>query len=394
MKRLYWRPNKVSKKGLLAICVAALTGLALVKQSPIERVDRYRATKLAAAQQAAALFDTLKQERLRRGLPIESSIDPTHSGLVGTAMSAVTSRPGDLRSKQTSVNPNFAAAIVEMLVEGGVESCDAVAVGWSGSFPALNVAVCAALEQLQVRPLIIASAASSQYGANLPQWMWLDMEHHLREQSLIGCRSAAVTIGGGADRGLGMSNEALTEIERLAQRTAVPLMRSSDSSEAVRQRIALYRQLAAGRPIKAYINVGGGMASTGGEKGRHVFQAGLNRNPSRGAAQLDCVMGHFAQDGVPVIHLNQTKLLATSLGFPVAPTRPPALGVGTPFRHQVPNRPLAVLVVAAILAGLRVCVWNGRAQSKLARWLDVFRIRPTVMLHRVDETASEPQWMV
>ena len=88
----------------------------------------------------------------------------------------MTSLPGHLGSKQTSINPNFAAVVVGMLKDAGVQEGDCVAVGCTGSFPAMNVAVYSALETLRARPIVICSAGSSQYGANTPDLLWIDME--------------------------------------------------------------------------------------------------------------------------------------------------------------------------------------------------------------------------
>ena len=74
---------------------------------------------------------------------------------------SVTSLPGKLANKQMTVNPNFAAAIVQMRKDAGVEKGDFVAVGVSGSFPAFNVCTYTALETLRARPIVIGSGASS-----------------------------------------------------------------------------------------------------------------------------------------------------------------------------------------------------------------------------------------
>ena len=393
MKRLYWRPQKASKHGLMAVAMLSLVGLAWVFHAPLAPDDAQQLRKWTAARQAAAMFASVKDERVRRGLPIESGFDPAETGLVGNAMSLVTSRPSDLRSKQTSINPNFAAAIVDMLSDAGVQPGDTVAIGWTGSFPAFNICVGAALDSLEVRPLIIASATASQYGANQPEWMWLDMERHLHDKGLMSGRSSATTIGGGADRGLGMSAEAIEHVRQVASRNGVPLLPAARRAEAVAERLAHYRQLAAGRPIKAYINVGGGVASTGGEQGKHLFRAGLN-SPESVAAEIDCVMAQFAREGVPVIHLNQAKELAASLGFPVAPTRLPAVGEGHPFNAQQPNRWLASFVLVAVLASMRLCVWNGHWQPALRSVVARFQVHPRIRLHRIDECVQEPQLMV
>lgn len=394
MKRVYWRPQKVSRKGLWIIAIASLVGLALVMRSPIQRRDPRRELKWDAARHAAKMMDEVKRERQRRGLPVEAAFDPAESGLVGAPMSAVTSRPSHLRVKQTSINANFAAAIVDMLDRAGVGPGDTVAVGWSGSFPAFNICLCSALDRLEVRPLIIASATSSQYGANQPEWMWLDMERHLRDQGLTHCRSVAASLGAGADRGLGLSVDAIRHIEQVVQRNDVPLLSSTERSEAVRQRIESYETLAGEQPIAAYINVGGGVASTGGEQGKALFQPGLNGRVGHRAAGVNCVMAHFAAQGTPVIHLNQATQLAEAFGFPVAPTETPALGIGAPFETRQPNRILALVVLVGLMGGMRFCVSSGQGYRAINQLMEQLRPQQrSAGLAGAESPVREPQLM-
>ena len=74
-----------------------------------------------------------------------------------------------------------------------------VAVGLSGSFPAMNVAVYSALYELGVEPIIISSTAASQWGANDPNFTWLDMEAVLRKADVfpVECVARGYLIGSG-----------------------------------------------------------------------------------------------------------------------------------------------------------------------------------------------------
>ena len=147
MKGVYWRPRKVSRAALVAIAVAALGGLAAVELLPSRQRCDHRQQKLAAARLAERGMELIKEERLRRGHRLTPHFDPAGTGLIGDSMTLVTSVPGNLKAKQTSLNPNFAAAVVQMLHDAGVREGDVVAVGCSGSFPALNLSVYAALGQ-------------------------------------------------------------------------------------------------------------------------------------------------------------------------------------------------------------------------------------------------------
>jgi poly-gamma-glutamate system protein len=392
MKSLYWRPQKVSRSFLLAVGTLAVLGLWLVESVPAPRSARTVALKWRAAERADQLMCAVREARLRRGLTIDPQFDPMRSGLIGEPMTLVTTRPGELRAKQTSCNPNFAAAIVELLDQAGVRPGDTVAIGWSGSFPAMNLAVCAAVETMELRPIVLASATSSQYGANHPRFFWLDMEHELRQRNLLSLRSSAVSLGGAADRGLGLSAEAIQCIEAAIARNGIPPLLSEKREQAVQQRMDLLTKLAGDREIKAYINVGGGVASTGGEAARHLYRAGLNRRLRHSAPEVDCVMTRFVHQGRPVIHLVEVRQLAETFGFPIAPTSRPAVGQGTPFRPSGHNRPLTVGVLGAILLSLRAGIstaWVYRIR------LGLQQLTPTPGLRRrASATTVEPQLMV
>src|SRR5690606_6864318 len=169
----------------LALALAGVAAVELVDAGSSDELSRHKA---AAAELSHVAMNAVREERLARGLSIDPEADPTGSGLIGVASSDVTSVAGHLPAKQTSINPNFAAAIVEMLHHAGVKKGDVVAVGMSGSFPAMNLHLCAAMETLGVKPVIIASAAGSQWGANHPDFLWLDMEQALHERGLISFR--------------------------------------------------------------------------------------------------------------------------------------------------------------------------------------------------------------
>ena len=193
MKLMYWSPKKASRGGLAAVAVFALVGLIAVEQCRQQVVQPYHNEKIAAAEKAAAMMQAIKAERLRRGHAMDTELDPHETGMIGDAVTPVTTAVGHVRSKQASVNPNLAAAVVDMLKQAGIESGDVVAVGYSGSFPAGNVSVLAALDAVGAEPIILGSVGSSQYGANDPEFLWPDMQKLLRDQRLtsyrlVGCR--------------------------------------------------------------------------------------------------------------------------------------------------------------------------------------------------------------
>lgn len=358
MKNVYWRPNRISKSGILLIGLVAVGGTLAIEWFPVSRNTTQHDQKLVASQLAQRSMQTIRKTRLERGHQFDTRFDPTASGMIGEAMSPVTSLPSHLEAKQTSVNPNFAAAVFDMLTDAGVESGDVVAVGYTGSFPAFNACVCAAMETLGVKPLVIHSAASSQFGANCPDMMWLDMEAALYEAGLISFRSHAATLGGFGDRARGMSAESKTLLQEAITRNDVPLLKVASLQDSIDQRMRLYTELANTEPIAAYINVGGGAASIHGSKGREAFGAGLAEDIGDVTPEVDCVASRFAKNGVAVIHVGNAHDLAAHYGLPIAPQETPRLGEGTVYADAGPTRFLAGLLLAAIAVCMRTYLWS------------------------------------
>ena len=393
MKKIYWRPRTVSRPALILNTVIALAGLALVERCQVVATQPYLDEKTAAAKLAQDAFAAVKARRIELGPPIDRLVDPSESGLIGIAMSPVTSVLGDVAAKQTSANPNFAAVLVDMLKEVGVRENDVVAIGMSGSFPALNICTYAACETLKVKPLVISSASASQWGANLPTFMWPQMERLLRnwgkkipivengkpvldangeptfeEDGVFTIKSIACSIGGNQDRGEGLSEEGIALVKAAIQKIRLRPFRADvakispegdvvgsindDFTDNVDERMHLYKEEAEGKPIKVYINVGGGVASVGRDVGKQMFLPGVNTRPPQHVREIDGVMPRFIKMGIPVIHIVHINALATRYELPLEPAKAPTIGEGGVFKTTDYSRPLVVGVLAVILASL------------------------------------------
>ncbi len=352
MKKIYWRPRAVSRPALALIALVSLGGITLVEHSPVSQRRPFYAEKLAAAEKAAQGMEEIYYARLQTGVPIAPEFDPTESGLIGIRMSPVTTLAGDLDSKQTTINPNFAAVVVDLLKRAGVKEGDVVAVGCSGSFPAINLAVYVALETLKVKPIVIHSASASQWGANVPELMWIDMERILREKDVISFRSVAVSPGGQSDRGEGLTDEGKQLIDEAIRRNRVPMLKADSFEQSIQRRMEIYRKQAGRDPIRAYINVGAGTVSVGRSLGKRMFQPGLNLRPPAKIKQVDGIMPRFIQEGIPVIHMEEIRRLADQYGLPTAPTAMPEVGQGSIFEDHAYNKWIAGAVLAVIVAAL------------------------------------------
>jgi poly-gamma-glutamate system protein len=358
---MYWRPAGASRRALLALAVLAVGALLTAEFFPRDGA-RDEALKFEAAQRAQEAFDVIRRERLRRGPPLDPDADPAGTGLIGVQESPVTSSPGSLAAKQTSANPNFAAVVVECLLTLQVREGDVVAAGFSGSFPALNIAVLSAARTLNVELIAITSAAASNWGANVPELLWLDMERALAREGLFNQVSLAASLGGLEDAAGGLSPAGRLLLVRGIERNEMPQVPEHTFTEAIAHRMELYDRAARGRPIAAYVNVGGGAVSVGRQRGKVTYRAGINR--PAGKAPVDSVIGRFLDRGVPVVHLVRVERLADEYGLPRAPREAQRPGEGGLFRKKRPNETL----VAGLLVGLcGTIVFVGRRSRARAR---------------------------
>ncbi|TWU62766.1 poly-gamma-glutamate system protein [Crateriforma conspicua] len=348
MKKVYWRPKAVSRTGLFLIGLTSLAGLTLVENFRVQQRQPNFDEKLAAAKLASQAYDVIYDARIERGHEIDETMDLVQSGVLGIAMSEVTSLSGDVTAKRTSINPNFAAVAVQMLRDAGVENGDTIAIGVSGSFPGINACVYAAAETMNLKPIIITSGAASQWGANLPDLLWIDMERILVDQGVFRSRAIAASIGGFEDRGLGLSDGGRQAIEEGITRNGLSLLDATTFEASVEERMNLYDKHAGSQPIKAYINVGAGTVSVGRTLGKQMFSPGLNLIPPVQIRQTDGIMPRFILRGVPVIHFAQIADIAEKYGMPVPPLEPPAPGEASVFEAIEYSKPLAASLLGLL----------------------------------------------
>jgi poly-gamma-glutamate system protein len=352
MKKIYWRPQGTPLLGFILIGLFSIGGLIAIEHFPkIEKSPYYKA-QLDSARLAARAMAVIRKNRLEKGGGIDPEDDPAHSGLIGLPLSPVTSDTGDLRSKQTSINPNFAAVIVDLLKEAGAKEGDRVAVSMSGSFPALNIAVCAAIQTLNLNPTIITSVAASQWGANNPEFLWIDMENLLYKEGIFSFRAVAASIGGRGDIGKDMSEAGRNDIIKAIQRNGLTLIFTRTREENIEQRMSIYYK--DGSPA-IYINVGGAVAAIGARwRWRHFIKPGLMTEEFPESRKGDFLVYRFLKEGIPVIHLEDIKKMAAHYGLPLAPHKIPAVGEGDVYYTQGYNLWLTGLVLGGILCGLYI----------------------------------------
>jgi poly-gamma-glutamate system protein len=351
MKKLLWKPSNVSWQIHILIAVIAIIGLVIVESFTLNVKQPYYKEKVMAANYMLQGMEIIKQYRLQKVGPINNVIDPARSGLIGVLSTPITSTTVDIDSKQTSINPNWAAMIVSMLKEAKVKKGSTVAVSLTGSFPAMNLAVLSAAKTLSLRLIIITSLSSSTWGANIPGFTWLDMEHLLYEKKFSPYKSVAASLGGVQDNALGMSEQGKRILRDTILKYSITLLEYDELKKSMNARMEIYYDRAGDSQIAAYINVGGGTVAIGSFIGKRRYKPGLNLKPSQKAMRVDSVMSRFARNRVPIININYLKTLAQNHSFPVAPKKITKIGEGEIYNRLEYNKKLAavVLVVIAVL---------------------------------------------
>lgn len=305
--------------GVFAVLVFTVTGaLALVIGLPRWREARNESLRAQARTRMAQALVALRREALDRRGEIDRRVDPLACGAIGELVSPITSKVGILPAKQSTCNPSFAAIIVDWLLKAGLERGDTIAVALTGSFPALNIASIVAAETLGLKAIVVSSVSASMFGANTPELTWLDMESALADAGMIRTRSVAATLGAKNDNGGGLSAEGRALLRQAVARNNVPLLRPRSLRGAVRARLQLYRRHAGAAGVKAYINVGGALASVGSARTKSRFRPGLNTSAPRRIDQSG-VMSIMSRDGLPVIHLGNVRRLCEEHGLPYPP---------------------------------------------------------------------------
>jgi len=348
--------KKISRTTLIGLALISLVLFTLAQISHEIVRQPWHQEKLKAARLALLAANAVKAKAIEKGLVIDAVNDPNLTGLIGMEYTDVTTDRGLLEAKLTTTNPNFAAVVVDMLKEAGLVKGDIVAIGLTGSMPAMNIAALAALEALELKPIVIASVGASTWGANSPDFTWLDMENYLYEKRIFHVKSIAASIGGGRDNGRGLSNLGRELIQKAIQRAGVAFLNDNHLEDSIRKRIELYDHQARNKPIKAYINIGGGLASLGAAINGNLIPPGLSKNLGLKNFPVKGVIVQMAERGIPIIHLLNVEKIARSYGLPIAPQPMPEIGEGKVFFEERHNILIALLCFVILLGCITVFV--------------------------------------
>jgi poly-gamma-glutamate system protein len=362
--KAYQRSRIMAKTALWTILV-----FILIDSSRWLLHDPLYETKIQAALIMHKALQILAEERGRRGMLIDEKVDPNRTGLIGREYTDLTTTLGNLAAKRTTTNPNFSGAVVDMIDQSGARHGDTVAVSFSGSFPALNLAVLAAVKAMGLRPLIISSVGASSFGANEPLWTWLDMEKVLVNKGIITDQTAFASLGGIVDENGGMNGAGIELGLQAIRRNRIPYIKEDGKAtllQDIERRMTIYEKTNMSRSA-AFINVGGTLTSLGDDPQAVFFAPGLilkmrpSNHPMRG------IIVRMQEKGIPVIHLLDIRKLAAKYGLPFDPRPIPIVPDGMVMK---PRRFARQFAMAALLMIGIILIWANPRIKRCVPGLD------------------------
>ncbi len=345
-----------NKNTILILFIISLSFFLLAQFIPSRKGDALNDDMFRASEIMGEAIDALKECQSEGGLPLDRENDPNQTGLIGIEFSPLTTTIGNLAAKRTTTNPNFAALVVYLLREAGVERGDTVAVGASSSFPALIVAVLSAAKAMDLHPLIINSLGASQWGANIMDFHWLDMLSCLLKAGIFDFQPIALSLGGEKDKGEDMSPEGRLFLLEEISKSGFPFIDESDLRANVEIRMQLYEKSAAGKKIKAFINIGGSWANMGTDAEVLELKPGFVRIKHLPPLGNRGVIFEMASRNIPVIHLLFVRGLVERYRLSWDPVPLPRPGKERLFQRARERQSL-FLVLSVVYLLLVVCIF-------------------------------------
>ncbi|NIO48198.1 MAG: poly-gamma-glutamate system protein [Candidatus Aminicenantes bacterium] len=303
------------ERAILVLFALSILFFVLAKSFPSREADKVKREMIRASEIMAEATDVIRECRAARGLILDKNIDLNQTGLIGLDFSPITTSIGSLEAKRTTTNPNFAALIVSLLKEAKIESGDTIAVGASSSFPALIVAVLSAAKAMNLKPIVINSLGASQWGANNPNFHWLDMQNCLLNAGKFDARPIGLSLGGASDEGKDMSPEGRSFLINEIRERGNFFLHEPDLMRNVEARMRLYEEKAGESKIKAFINIGGSWPNMGEDPEILKLRPGLVKVKQFPPAEKRGVLFEMAALNIPVVHLLYIKGLVERYGL-------------------------------------------------------------------------------
>ncbi len=375
------------------IIVAVATSLTFVTAS-IKVTDDVD-LMVQAATLASKCQQAIKQEKANRGIDTYPLLDTLDTGMLGIPsvwqyldyyqdgtfeqyeqtyepLLAITTTDGDLFSKRTSCDPNWAALMISLYRRAGLKAGDQVGMTFSGSFPAMNIAALVSAQVYGLKVCAMSGIGASYCGANDPRFTFVEMVNLLCEQGLLTHRIDYVSLGGEDDvldnryANTEEGEQHINSITQVIQDSTAKFIYQPDFNANVEMRIDYFAQDLP--QMKLFVNVGGSMAGlgtglqsfnrTGYFKGGKVYSP-IRRSHNQGLLQ------YYKESGLPVVNMINFHQLATTYNVPYADDNlavAPQIGLTDynvqqgyySFYYQTAYNPLYAVIALALSCCLAV----------------------------------------
>lgn len=321
-----------SENAILVLFGLSLLFFMLAEQFPFTKKNLIQEEMIEGATIMSEAISVLRECKRKQDLVLDKENDPNQTSLIGLGDSPLSTSLGNLEAKRTTTNPNFAGLIVFLLRKAGVQRGSMIAIGASGSFPGLIVAMLSAAKAMNVTPLMICSLGASHWGANDPDFHWLRMQKCLLREGLFDTQPIAISLGGGRDTGEGMGSLESSLLVEEIRENKIPFLHESDLRKNVKARMTLYEGIAGKNGISAFINIGGSWANMGEDSEVLKFKPGLIKNSRVRKSQKGGVIVEMAARKIPVIHLLYIRGLIQRYGLSWDPVPLPPPGKGKLYK--------------------------------------------------------------
>lgn len=357
-------PSAKSKFSLILLLIVSIVLFIWVNNSRIFVKQKYFSEKLEAAKLMKKAGEVIKEYRLEQGVFIDEINDPNKTSLIGEKQTLITTDRGNLTAKLTSLNPNLAAVVIEMFKKTRLKKGDVIAMSCTGSFPAVNLAVMSAAKVMELNMIIISSVGASMFGATDPDFTWLDMEKLLNEKGIFNYKSIAASIGGGRDLGRGLNQTGRELIIESIKRNEVQLVQENSLENNIKKKMGIFKE-SAEKPVKLYVNIGGGLSSLGNSISGKLLSPGLRRHVDVKNIPLKGTLFLFAEEGIPIVHLLDIIKVAEIYNLPIAPDPIPEPGIGTVFLAEKYNITISGISLVILVLLILVIIFFDHKQMKL-----------------------------
>ena len=344
MKKKFKKENII----IIALSLFLLFFVVLVEKNKTLVKDSLYKEKYEAAKLMEKCIEEIKREKKNRDIEIDVQYDINSTGIIGAEFNGITTTLGALEAKRTSANPNFAAVMVDLIKEAGLNKGDNVAVNFSSSFPALNIATISACEVLGVNPIIITSIGSSTWGGNNLEFTYLDMEEFLFQKGLINYKSKAISPGGAGDIGKDMDKEDLDIIINRMKNYGKEIIIEENLQRNIKTRYDLYYQNI--DKIHGFINVGGNIVAFGNTTDSMNISPGVLKDKNYEVTDKTGLVQLFYSKGVSIIHILNIKELAHRYGMEIDPKGSFIVGKGDVYyAYKYPIKWILIVVIMSII---------------------------------------------